>query len=229
MVEHADVVVLGMGPGGEDVAGRLAEEGLDVVGIEGRLLGGECPYWGCVPSKMMLRAAGLLADARRVPGMAGSVTVTPDWAPVARRIRRGHRQLGRPRGRRALRVQRRPLRAGLGPPGRPAPGQRSASASSRRTGRVVINTGTQPWAPPIPGLAEVAYWTNREAIEATEVPSSLVVLGGGAIGVELGQVFARFGSVGDRRRGRPPSPPASRSPSPASSSPRPWRPTGCAS
>ena len=87
MAERADVVVLGMGPGGEDVAGKLAEAGLDVVGIDELLLGGECPYWGCVPSKMMIRAANLLAEARRIPGMAGSSEVTPDWAPVARRIR----------------------------------------------------------------------------------------------------------------------------------------------
>src|SRR6202790_3629839 len=87
MTEQVDVVVLGMGPGGEEVAGRLALAGLDVVGIEGKLLGGECPYWGCVPSKMMIRAANLLAEARRVPGMAGAATVQPDWAPVARRIR----------------------------------------------------------------------------------------------------------------------------------------------
>ncbi len=87
MTEQADVVVLGLGPGGEEVAGRLAEAGLDVVGIEGKLLGGECPYWGCVPSKMMIRAANLLAETRRVPGMAGTSSVTPDWAPVARRIR----------------------------------------------------------------------------------------------------------------------------------------------
>lgn len=75
MVERADVVVLGMGPGGEDVAGRLAEAGLDVVGVEAGLVGGECPYWGCVPSKMMLRAAHLLAEARRIPGMAGTAEV----------------------------------------------------------------------------------------------------------------------------------------------------------
>ena len=87
MTEQVDVVVLGMGPGGEEVAGRLAEAGLDVVGIDGKLLGGECPYWGCVPSKMMIRAANLLAEGRRIPGMAGTSTVTPDWAPVARRIR----------------------------------------------------------------------------------------------------------------------------------------------
>ena len=87
MSEQADVIVVGMGPGGEDVAERLAEAGLDVVGVEAELVGGECPYWGCVPSKMMIRAADLLAEAGRVPGMAGAATVRPDWAPVARRIR----------------------------------------------------------------------------------------------------------------------------------------------
>src|SRR5580704_2137157 len=76
-----------MGPGGEEVAGRLAEAGLAVAGIESRLVGGECPYFGCVTSKMMIRAADLLAEGRRIPGMAGTSTVSPDWAPVARRIR----------------------------------------------------------------------------------------------------------------------------------------------
>jgi pyruvate/2-oxoglutarate dehydrogenase complex dihydrolipoamide dehydrogenase (E3) component len=87
MTEQVDVVVVGLGPGGEEVAGKLAEAGLSVVGVEGKLVGGECPYWGCVPSKMMIRAANLLAEARRIPGMAGQATVRPDWAPVAARIR----------------------------------------------------------------------------------------------------------------------------------------------
>src|SRR5256885_11244842 len=82
-----DVVVVGMGPGGEEVAGRLAEAGLAVAGVESRLVGGECPYWGCVPSKMMIRAADLLTEGRRIPGMAGRAQVHADWAPVARRIR----------------------------------------------------------------------------------------------------------------------------------------------
>jgi pyruvate/2-oxoglutarate dehydrogenase complex dihydrolipoamide dehydrogenase (E3) component len=86
-IGETDIVVIGMGPGGEDAAGRLAEAGLHVTGVEARLVGGECPYWGCVPSKMMIRAADLLAEARRIPGMAGASTVSPDWEPVARRIR----------------------------------------------------------------------------------------------------------------------------------------------
>src|SRR5881398_2362418 len=87
MADEVDVVVLGLGVGGEEVAGRLAEAGLSVVGIEDRLVGGECPYWGCVPSKMMIRAGNALAEARRVNGLAGNAEVTPDWGPVARRIR----------------------------------------------------------------------------------------------------------------------------------------------
>ncbi len=87
MTAQVDVVVVGLGVGGEEVAGRLAEAGLEVVGVDDGLVGGECPYWGCVPSKMMIRAANLIAETRRVGGMAGASTVTPDWAPVARRIR----------------------------------------------------------------------------------------------------------------------------------------------
>src|SRR3954468_22582627 len=85
--EQTDVVVVGLGPGGEYVAGTLAEAGLDVVGVEAELVGGECPYWGCVPSKMMIRAGNLLAEADRVPALAGTATVTPDWSRVAGRIR----------------------------------------------------------------------------------------------------------------------------------------------
>jgi pyruvate/2-oxoglutarate dehydrogenase complex dihydrolipoamide dehydrogenase (E3) component len=72
-----DVVVIGMGPGGEEVAGSLAEAGLSVVGIEDRLVGGECPYWGCIPSKAMVRAADVLAEGRRIPGLAGQWSGSP--------------------------------------------------------------------------------------------------------------------------------------------------------
>ena len=190
----ADVVVIGMGPGGEDVAGRLAEAGLDVVGVERQLVGGECPYWGCVPSKMMIRAANLLAEARRIPGMAGDATVRPDWAPVAQRIRdeatddwddRVAVERFEAKGGRFLRGEGR-----IVAPGRVAMGDREIEA---RRG-IVVATGTHAVIPTIPGLGRVPYWTNREAVEAKELPSSLIVLGGGSVGVELAQVFARFGA-----------------------------------
>lgn len=194
MATTSDVIVLGLGPGGEAVAGDLAEAGLDVVGIESRLVGGECPYWGCVPTKMMIRASDLLAEARRIPGMAGRSTVEADWAPVAQRIReeatdtwddrvaverlegKGARVVkgaGRFTGPRTIEVD-------------------GESFTARRA--VVIATGTEPSIPDIPGLRDVAFWTNRDAVEADTLPASMVVIGGGAIGVELGQAFARFGT-----------------------------------
>ena len=87
MTEKVDAIVLGMGVGGEEVAECLATNGLNVIGIEHHLLGGECPYYGCVPTKMMIRADDMLAEGRRIPGFAGASTVGPDWSPVARRIR----------------------------------------------------------------------------------------------------------------------------------------------
>jgi len=194
MSERADVVVVGMGPGGEDVAGRLAQAGLDVVGVEAELVGGECPYWGCIPSKMMIRASDLLAEGRRIPGMAGASTVEADWAPVARRIRveatdswddTVAAERFEAKGGRLVRGWGR-----LEGPKHVAVGDRIIEADRA----VVLNIGARPWIPPVAGLAGTPYWTNREAIETEEVPASLAVLGGGAIGVELAQVFRRFGS-----------------------------------
>jgi pyruvate/2-oxoglutarate dehydrogenase complex dihydrolipoamide dehydrogenase (E3) component len=193
MAESVDIVVIGMGPGGEEVAGRLAEAGLDVVGIESTLVGGECPYWGCVPSKMMIRSANLLAEARRIPGMAGTSTVVPDWGPVAQRIRNEATDNWDDR----VAVERFEMKGGrfvrglgrLVGPGMVVVDDQRFEA---RRG-VVIATGTRSWTPPIEGLAEVPYWTNRDAIEVTDLPGSLAVIGGGAIAAELGQAFARFG------------------------------------
>ena len=193
MTQKVDVVVLGLGPGGEEVAGALAEAGLNVVGIEKELVGGECPYWGCVPSKMMIRAADLLAEGRRIPGAAGASTVTPDWSPVAHRIRAeatdnwddkvavdrftgkgGHFVRG------AARIT--------------GPGRVEAGGETYEAGRgIVIATGAVPVIPPIPGLKDVAFWTNRDAVKADPLPASMMVLGGGAIGAELAQAFSRFG------------------------------------
>ena len=196
--QQCDVVVVGLGPGGEALASRLAKAGLDVVAVEAELVGGECPYWGCIPSKMFIRAANALAEARRIDVLAGHAEVTPDFAPVARRIRdeatadwddtaavhrltaagarlvRGH---GRLAGQRTVEVE-------------TSDGVERIVASRG----VVLNTGTTPAVPPIDGLADTPFWTNRDALQATAAPASLVVIGGGAIGLELAQAFARFGS-----------------------------------
>jgi pyruvate/2-oxoglutarate dehydrogenase complex dihydrolipoamide dehydrogenase (E3) component len=195
MSDHqVDVVVIGMGPGGEDVAGRLAEAGLSVVGIDSGLVGGECPYWGCIPSKMMIRAANLLAEARRIPGVAGASAVTPDWGPLATRIR----DEATADWDDAAAVQRFEGKGGRFVRGRGrivAPGRVEVGDEVFAAGRaIVLASGTTPSVPPIDGLADTPHWTNHEAIEATEVPARLVVLGAGAVGAELAQVFARFGS-----------------------------------
>jgi pyruvate/2-oxoglutarate dehydrogenase complex dihydrolipoamide dehydrogenase (E3) component len=196
-----DVVVIGMGPGGEYAAGTLAEAGLVVAGVEARLVGGECPYWGCVPSKMMIRAADLLMEGRRVNGMAGAARVDPDWAPVARRIRDEATDdwddkvaADRFTGQGGILVRGHGRISGPGEVTVTAPGPDGGRQVLRARRGIVIAAGTAPAVPPVPGLAGTPYWTNREAIEAERVPGSLVVLGGGAIGAELGQVFARFGS-----------------------------------
>jgi pyruvate/2-oxoglutarate dehydrogenase complex dihydrolipoamide dehydrogenase (E3) component len=193
MAGQVDVVVLGMGVGGEAVAGRLAEAGLSVTGIENRLVGGECPYWGCVPTKMMIRAANLVAEARRVDGMAGQAEVTPDWQPVAARIRDEATADWNDQAAvdRFTAVGGRFIR-GRGRLAGPGLVEVDGETIEARRG-VVVATGTEPVIPPIEGLAGTPFWTNRDAVETKSLPRSLIVLGGGAIGAELAQVFARFG------------------------------------
>lgn len=189
-----DVIVLGMGPGGESAAERLAASGLSVIGIDANLVGGECPYYGCIPSKMMIRAADSLAEAGRVRQLAGSSTVEPTFAPVASRIRDEATDNWDDR----VAVERFEKAGGTFVRGRGTVtgprtvqvGDRSFTASSA----LIINTGTDPAVPPIPGLAETPYWTNREVVRITSAPTSLIVLGGGAIGAEIAQALARFGT-----------------------------------
>jgi pyruvate/2-oxoglutarate dehydrogenase complex dihydrolipoamide dehydrogenase (E3) component len=193
VAERVDVVVLGMGVGGEELAECLAESGLNVVGIESNLVGGECPYYGCVPTKMMIRADDLLAEGRRIPGFAGDSRVTPDWGPVARRIRKEATDNWDDR----VAVERFERKGGhfVRGTGRLAgPGKVSVDGTVYEASRaIVIATGTSPAIPPIPGLRDVPYWTNREAVKVEQLPATLAILGGGAIGLELGQAFARFG------------------------------------
>jgi pyruvate/2-oxoglutarate dehydrogenase complex dihydrolipoamide dehydrogenase (E3) component len=190
-VTEVDAIVVGMGPGGEEVAGKLAEAGLSTIGIDAELLGGECPYWGCIPSKMMVRAADLLAEGRRIPGMAGESTVTADWAPVARRIREATDNwddkvaVDRFVGKGGTFVRGRAKVVG---PGTVEVGGETYTA--RRA--LVLGTGAKPWVPDM--FLEVPHWSNRDAVEAETLPATLLIVGGGAIGLEIGQVFSRFGT-----------------------------------
>jgi pyruvate/2-oxoglutarate dehydrogenase complex dihydrolipoamide dehydrogenase (E3) component len=191
-VREFDVVVLGAGPSGEVIAGRLAERKLEVALVEDRLVGGECSYWACMPSKALLRPAQALAEVERVPGAAEAVTGPLDVrAALDRRTEvvhgwddsgqlpwleergvelvRGHGVLA---GKLVVHVGESILRA-------------------RRA--VVIAVGTAPLIPPIDGLAEIDPWTNREATQVRDLPGSLIVLGGGPVGAELAQAFATLG------------------------------------
>jgi pyruvate/2-oxoglutarate dehydrogenase complex dihydrolipoamide dehydrogenase (E3) component len=206
-VDDVDVVVLGLGPGGEELAETLATRGRSVVGIDPRLVGGECPYYGCIPSKMMLRGAEVLQEGRRIAALAGSASVAPDFAPVHARIRDEATDdwddrvaVERLEGTGAAFV-----RASGRLTGRDDDGRLLVEAGERsfRAEHVVVATGTAPALPPIDGLDEVRasgsgqagpVWTNRDTMHAETAPGSLVVLGGGPIGCELGQAFARFGS-----------------------------------
>jgi pyruvate/2-oxoglutarate dehydrogenase complex dihydrolipoamide dehydrogenase (E3) component len=189
-----DVVVLGLGPGGEYAAQKLAEAGLSVVGVERDLVGGECPFFGCIPSKMMVRAADALAEARRVPRLAGEADVRPDWGSVAVRIDKqatnhwrddSHVERLEGAGVRIVRGEGR-----LDGPGRVRVGEDTFVGARG----VVLNVGTSPARLPIDGLDATPYWTNREIVKVRDLPGSLAVIGGGAIGCELAQAFARFGT-----------------------------------
>lgn len=193
-VTTADVIVLGLGPGGEQAAGDCLAGGLTVIGIEAELVGGECPYWGCIPSKMAIRAATVLEESRRVEGLAGKSTTTPDWNVVAQRIRNEATDNWDD----TVAVDRFTENGGTFVRGfGTIVGPREVEVEGVRytaTKALVIAAGTKAAIPPIPGLDSVPYWTNREALKTTELPGSIIVLGGGAIGCELAQVFHRFGS-----------------------------------
>jgi pyruvate/2-oxoglutarate dehydrogenase complex dihydrolipoamide dehydrogenase (E3) component len=193
-----DVIVIGAGSTGTNVAWYARDHGMTVAVVESRLVGGECSYWACIPSKALLGPSEVVAAARRIPGAAEAVTGDLDVAAVFERrtewtsgwkddgqaawveslgaeLIRGR---GRLAGERAVEVE---LDGG---------GARSLTAARA----VVVATGSRPKVPPIDGVGDTRIWDNHDVTEADQVPGRLLVLGGGPVGCEMAQAFRRLGA-----------------------------------
>ena len=193
-METFDSVVLGAGPAGEVIAGRLAEGGQSVAIVERELVGGECSFWACMPSKALLRPAEVLREVRRIPGAAEAVTGTLDVTAVLRRRDEVIHDLDDSSMEPWLEDLGITLfRAAGALDGEKRVKLDSGEVLQARTA-VVIATGSRAALPPIPGLAESDPWTNREITTAKQVPRGLVIIGGGVVGCEMAQAWNSLGT-----------------------------------
>ena len=194
MPQEFDVVCLGGGVAGEAITYGLEGSELSLAVVERELVGGECPYWGCVPSKTLLRSAETLEEAGRARKLAASsVEWVVDFPKVSKRVLWMARDLDDTRPAAALQAAGAKLFRGAGTMRDLRTVEVGGERLVARRAVVIANGGTAA-IPPIEGLNKIDYWTNRQAAIPRELPERLVVLGGGAVGVELAQAFVRLGS-----------------------------------
>jgi dihydrolipoamide dehydrogenase len=187
--DRFDVVVVGAGPAGETVASRLADEGMSLALVERELVGGECAYWACIPSKTLLRPGEARNAAQRAPGTTAGET---RWRDVAKYRDFMVRNLDDSDEIKSYEES--GVRVFKGDGVLRGPGAVAVGDRVLRCERIVLATGTLPLIPPIDGLAEAGYWTNREVTALTEVPDSVIILGGGPVGIEFAQLLRGFGT-----------------------------------
>jgi pyruvate/2-oxoglutarate dehydrogenase complex dihydrolipoamide dehydrogenase (E3) component len=191
MTERFDAIVIGAGPAGEVCAGVLADGGMKVAIAERELVAGECSYWACIPSKTLLRPGEAAEAARRAPGAREALKgkldtaqalgwrnyMVSDWDDAEQVSWLDSKKIELVRG--SGRIE--------------TPGRVAVDGRVLETERIVVATGSDPAIPPVKGLDSVDYWTNRDATGVKDFPDRLLVLGGGPVGVEIAQAFARFG------------------------------------
>jgi pyruvate/2-oxoglutarate dehydrogenase complex dihydrolipoamide dehydrogenase (E3) component len=190
--DRFDAIVLGAGPGGEVVTARLNQQGLRTALVERELIGGECSYWGCIPSKTLLRPGDVQSEAERAYG-----TSAPEinWREVADYRDYMIRHLDD--SSEIESYEKSGVSVFKGEGSFRGPGSVQVGDRTLQSERVIIATGSDPVIPPIDGLEQAGYWTNREATNFEEPPESVVILGGGPVGIELAQMLGRFGTEVD--------------------------------
>ncbi len=189
MSENFDAIVVGMGPGGEVAASRLLAAGRHVAVVERELIGGECAYWGCIPSKTLLRPPEARGQVDRAAGVGGARLDWPDTRAYRDYMIRNLDDSNQVSG-----YQKQGATVIKGAGRITGPGTVEADGQVLRAEHLIVATGSDPVLPPIDGLDEVPVWTNREATTLKEIPKRVLMLGGSAVGVELGQFLRRYGA-----------------------------------